>query len=49
MARHTILGSEDKPLRHNNMAAYRATVPVEKMMANPQVASSVDFESLNFW
>jgi salicylate hydroxylase len=48
-ARASIPGEEDiKPL-HNGFAAYRATVDVEKMRSDPDVAWLLKKPALNIW
>lgn len=49
IAREQILGGKDVPPRLAGFAAYRATVPASKMMADPDTAWLVKKPTLNCW
>ncbi|KAH7393696.1 hypothetical protein BKA64DRAFT_676771 [Cadophora sp. MPI-SDFR-AT-0126] len=49
MARAVVLGGAEAPPVHTGFAAYRATVDVEKMKKDPEVAWLLERSSLNIW
>jgi salicylate hydroxylase len=48
-ARKLVLGGEDLVPQPTGFAAYRATVNVEKMLADPEIAWLLEKPSLNIW
>jgi salicylate hydroxylase len=48
-ARKLVLGGIDDPPQASGFAAYRATVNVEKMKADPEIAWLLEKPSLNIW
>lgn len=48
-ARKVVLGGEDMPAQKTRFAAYRATVPVEKMQSDPDLASILARPGINIW
>ncbi|RDL35133.1 Uncharacterized protein BP5553_07064 [Venustampulla echinocandica] len=48
-ARKLVLGGKDAPVRSTGFAAYRATVDVEKMKADPELSWLLEKPSLNIW
>lgn len=49
LARKCIPGEEDAKPVHNGFAAYRATVDVEKMKADPEIAWLLEKPALHIW
>jgi hypothetical protein len=49
IARQKILDGQDVPPRLAGFAAYRATVPAGKMLADPDIAWLVEKPTLNCW
>ena len=49
VARPSILGEDDQEPYAPGFAAYRATVEVDQMRANPDTAWLVDKPNLNLW
>lgn len=48
-ARQNILGGEELSPQDTGFAAYRATVDVEKMRADPDIAWIVEQPNINLW
>lgn len=48
-ARQVVLGGEDLPAQKTRFAAYRATVPVEKMREDPELAALLARPGINIW
>ncbi|KAH7052415.1 hypothetical protein B0J12DRAFT_661602 [Macrophomina phaseolina] len=48
-ARQVVLGGEDLPAQKTRFAAYRATVPVEKMRGDPELAALLARPGINIW
>ncbi|GME64818.1 hypothetical protein GTA08_BOTSDO07426 [Neofusicoccum parvum] len=48
-ARQVVLGGHDMPAQKTGFAAYRATVPVEKMQKDPELAAMLARPGINIW
>ncbi|KAF4304319.1 hypothetical protein GTA08_BOTSDO07426 [Botryosphaeria dothidea] len=48
-ARQVVLGGEDMPAQRTRFAAYRATVPAEKMREDPELAALLARPGINIW